>query len=274
MSVKVVAPALPAHRGRPRRKLGDLSLDLRLLSDFELRSSAGAVWLTLPAQRLLAFLAVQNRPVPRAYAAGVLWIDSSDQHASGSLRSALWHLRRTGYSLLEITGRKLRLAPVVRVDVHRALDWAQAILDGDEDLGLADIRSDQLSGELLPDWYEDWVLIERERCRELRMQALECLCHRQIVAGRFGQAVEVGLAAIKAEPLRESAHRHLIAAQLAQGNQAQALRHYFLFRQLLRDELNLEPSRQMDDLVRGLTGVERALSRSAHRLRRDVALRL
>ena len=108
------------------------------------------------------------------------------------------------------------------------------------------------SGELLPDWYDDWVVIERERFRQLRVHALERLCERLTSERRFTEAVETGLAAVEGEPLRESAHRVLIHAHLAEGNAAEALRQYGVFRGLLRDRLGLEPSGQMDALVRPL----------------------
>jgi DNA-binding SARP family transcriptional activator len=70
--------------------------------------------------------------------------------------------------------------------------------------------------------------------------------------GRFAEAVEAGLAAVDGEPLRESAHRALIAVYLAEGNPGEALRQYRFFRQLLDEQLGLEPSQLMADLVEAL----------------------
>jgi DNA-binding SARP family transcriptional activator len=67
--------------------------------------------------------------------------------------------------------------------------------------------------------------------------------------GRYGQALEAGHAAVRMEPLRESGHRSVIRVHLAEGNQAGALRQYHLFRRLLENELRLEPSGQMHDLM-------------------------
>ena len=83
-------------------RAGDRS-QLRLLTSFELQCGGVTVPLTLPAQRVLGFLALQDRPVPRDYVAGTLWIDSSEEHATGSLRSALWRLRQCGAHLVETT---------------------------------------------------------------------------------------------------------------------------------------------------------------------------
>jgi DNA-binding SARP family transcriptional activator len=108
-------------------------------------------------------------------------------------------------------------------------------------------------GEILPDWYDDWLVIERERFRQLRVHALERLCDRLTAAGRFAEAVDAGLAAVESEPLRESAHRALIRTHLAEGNACEALRQYRAFRELLRRELGLRPSELMEALVRRLT---------------------
>jgi DNA-binding SARP family transcriptional activator len=220
---------------------------LALLSAFELRCNDRLVALPRPAQRLLAFLALQDRPVLRTRVAGTLWLESTQDHAFGSLRSALWQVRRPGHELVETTSSQLRLASHVAVDVHEAVAWARGVLGGSSELELSDNV-----GDLLPDWYDDWVLIDRERLRELRVRALECLCARLTTAGKFYQAVEAGLAAVEGEPLRESAHRSLITVHLAEGNQAEAIHQYRLYRELLHDQLGLEPSTLMEQLVRGL----------------------
>ena len=108
-------------------------------------------------------------------------------------------------------------------------------------------------GQLLPDWYEDWVEIERERLRELRSHALEALCHRLTTAGRFGEATEAGLAAVRDEPLRESAHRVLIGVHLAEGNRAAALHQYRAFALLLHEEVGMSPTSRMEQLMESIT---------------------
>jgi DNA-binding SARP family transcriptional activator len=81
---------------------------------------------------------------------------------------------------------------------------------------------------------------------------LESLCERLVEARRFDPAVQAGLAAVAADPLRESAHRVLIAAYLAEGNPGPALRQFESFRRLLEDEVGLEPSAPMRALALSL----------------------
>jgi DNA-binding SARP family transcriptional activator len=61
------------------------------------------------------------------------------------------------------------------------------------------------------------------------------------------------MAAVAGEPLRESARSALIEAHLAERNVGAALREYEAFRQLLHDELGLEPSPDLRAHVEGLT---------------------
>ena len=140
-----------ASNGAPRRPR------LTLLEAFDLSDGAEPVSLCLPVQRLLAFLALRGRPTRRAYVAFTLWTDSSEDRAFGSLRSALWRLRRDGHRLVEETNGRLRLAPAVRVDVHEAAEAAHRVLDPAREIDDADRDRVFLDGELLPDWYDDWV---------------------------------------------------------------------------------------------------------------------
>jgi hypothetical protein len=68
-----------------------------------------------------------------------------------------------------------------------------------DDRGRPDVG---LRGDLLPGWYDDCVLLERERVRQLHMHALEALAEKLAAAGRYGEAVPAAYAAVVAEPLR------------------------------------------------------------------------
>jgi hypothetical protein len=96
---------------------------------------------------------------------------------------------------------------------------------------------------------DDWVGIHRERYHHLRLHAREAMCGRLAAGRRYGEAVEVGLAAVRAKPLRESAHEELVKVHLAEGNRFEATRQYQSCCRLLRNELGLEPSPRMQALL-------------------------
>src|SRR2546430_1503862 len=73
---------------------------LNLLPTFQLEIDGEGARFQTGAQRLLAYLALQDGPVLRASVAGVLWLDSTEEHAHASLRSAIWRLGRCGVPLI------------------------------------------------------------------------------------------------------------------------------------------------------------------------------
>ena len=200
------------------------------------------------AQRLIAHLSLCGRP-GRSAIAGQLWPDVNEELAHGSLRSTLWRVQKAVPGLVEVSGGALGLAEGVRVDVREFTDWARRVLDPHAAVDGTVTPDVGLHGELLPGWYDDWVLLARERLRQLRLHALEVLADKLAGEGRHGEAVQVACAAVGTEPLRESAHRALIRVHLAEGNTAEALRAYTAFRDLLDDELGVAPSPLMAELI-------------------------
>jgi DNA-binding SARP family transcriptional activator len=214
---------------------------VNLLRSFELRHNEQSVALPPAAQRLIAFLALERGQLRRVYIAGTLWIDYSQDAANANLRTALWRLRRLRYPVIDTTATHLALAPHVVVDFEEASESARRMFADSSACQEAEYDGVLSAGELLPDWYDDWVVIERERFRQVRLHALEALCYSLTCEGRHGKAIEVGLTAVAAEPLRESAHRAVMRAHLAEGNRGEALRQYEHCRRVL-EPLGLEPS--------------------------------
>jgi DNA-binding SARP family transcriptional activator len=224
----------------------DPLLRLRLIDGFELHDGMQPLQLARGCQRLVAFLALWERPVLRSFVSGYLWPDSDTEHANASLRSTLWRLPGgKDQRLVTVTASHLVLEESVEVDYRDALGWARAMLAGGIDALPAPWTLGQingLSGEVLPDWYDEWVGLARERFRQLRLHALELLCQQLAAHGRYGEALLAGLGAVAIEPLRESAHRCVIAVHLLEDNHVEAIRQYRAYEQLLRDELSLAPS--------------------------------
>jgi DNA-binding SARP family transcriptional activator len=107
---------------------------------------------------------------------------------------------------------------------------------------------------VLPGWEDEWIAVERERFRERRVHALERAGEALLDSGNHPAAVQAALAAIDAEPYRDSAHRLLIRVHLAEGNVAGALRSFIAYRDLMESELGLEPSDRMRELLAGFGG--------------------
>lgn len=212
---------------------------LTLLGGFQLECAGQRVSLPANGQRLLAFLGVTGAS-PRSVTAGTLWPEVTEQNAYGSLRTTMWRLRRGHPRLIDSSANLLSLHPGVGVDGRVLADAAQAAVRPG---GPADVDEVLMRGaELLPGWYDDWVIFERERLRQLRLHALEAIAGRLAGRGEYGRALQAALETVRAEPLRESAHRLVIAIHLAEHNVVEAIRHYRYVRDLMRAELGIPPS--------------------------------
>ena len=107
--------------------------------------------------------------------------------------------------------------------------------------------------DLMPDWYDDWVLQERDRLRQIRLLALEAASEALLEERRYAEGAIAALAVVDTDPLRESAYRLLIRAYIGSGNIAEALHQFAVFRARLSRALGLAPSPQMLELVSRIT---------------------
>lgn len=226
-------------------------LVLELVEGFSLVGPSGPLPLPIAQQRLVAYLALAGRPTARRHLAFALWPDLIDERARSALRSSLYRLRHlVPGRVVEGIGDRIQMAPRVSCDVQQVLGWTERVLRG----GLTpDDRSEPGAfGEILPGWDDDWVVLERERFRQRVLHAYEALAHWLVTEQRYADAVEAAFAAVAIDPLRESANRALIEAHLAEGNAAEALRHFDTFASRLSIELGLDPSPAISALVQGL----------------------
>ena len=214
-----------------------------------MRSALAPLEVPLSGQRVAAFIALQRRPVRRMYVAGALWTDMTEDQANANLRTALWRLRRCGCGCVYASRACLVIGDEVTIDYREVEILARRAVHDGAQMTEREITSLYGANDLLPDWYDDWVSLERERLRQLRIHALEALCESFIARRRYGDALDAGLAAVSSDPLRESSHRLVIKAHLAEGNLVEATRHYDSFRQMLRRDVGLRPSPQMESLL-------------------------
>ena len=236
-------------------------LSLSLLGGFQVRLGSGGP-LTLSnskAQALLAYLAVApGRRHPRDKLATLLWSGVSDEQARQSLRQVLVTLRRVlanhanliaEHAEVALEGPRLdvdvvRFEALVRDGSTRALAEAAALYQGDL---LEGIRVKEPP-------FEEWLLAERERLREMVVEALARLLEHQVGGGPATPAIRTAMRILTLDPARESVHRDLMRLFERQGRRGDALRQYRLCVDALQRELGLEPRpetrRLYQDIVR------------------------
>ena len=214
---------------------------------------------TKKAQALLAYLGIRpGQSHPRDKLAALLWGEKSDEQARGGLRHALVVLRRALADAhpppLRIEGQTLALNPVgVEVDVvtferqvaegtPQALEQAAELYRGDLLLGFT-------VNEPL---FEEWLVAERERLREMALAALARLLAQQSKAAGTERAIQTAVRLLGLDPLQEGVHRTLMRLYLRQGRRGAALKQYQVCVGVLQRELGTEPEAETRQLYQEL----------------------
>jgi hypothetical protein len=145
------------------------------------------------------------------------------------------------------------LDPAVVVDLDEAMALVRALATqpGHPETVPADVASATalLAADVLPGWTDAWLAVERERFRQIRLNALEELSAALTAAGRFGDAVATAREAVRTAPSRETARRALIEAHLAQGEITEAVAEYDEYQELLRSSVGALPTFGLDGLL-------------------------
>jgi DNA-binding SARP family transcriptional activator len=243
------APKLAAARPRA-------TVSIALLGCFALSHGGLEMHSVSPgSQRLLAYLALHPRPHTRAHVAATLWPDTSDEHAGESLRSALARLEVPRDEVVLSDASGLRLAHNVEVDFAQAIAVALRLLSADH-VGEVDELSPEavalFSKDLLPEWMDEWVVVENEDWRQLRISALEAIAVQLLGQNRLREAALAARTAIRVDPLRESSQHTLVKIYLAADNRSDAVRAVTDYSQLISRELGILPSVSLLSLVAGL----------------------
>ena len=211
---------------------------LRLVLDGQWLSFSG---LPKVGPMFVHLLLNQKLPISRDSLAFLLWPDVSEAEARANLRRHLYELRRIlppappDQPWVISTNSTVQWNPAGAswVDVlefqqlvaQKALEQAIALYEGD----------------FLPDLYEDWIIAERERLRELYFTALSQLMNLARQGGNHKQAMSYARHVLNLDPLREDVTREMVALRYETGDRPGAIQEYQRFVQLLKKELGVSP---------------------------------
>jgi DNA-binding SARP family transcriptional activator len=246
-----------------RRSRPDLHR-VTVLGSSSVTAHGDPVPLSTDARRVVAYLAVHRRPQRRTALTADLWpgvpaaalLDECLAELVGSADGAGLVGSADGAeagALVTATADTVALAPDVAVDLDEAMALVRTLAGqpGHPETVPADVPAATalLSAEVLPGWNEAWLVVERERFRQIRINALEELSSALAAAGRFADAVAVAREAVRTAPSRESARRALIEAHLAQGEIAEAVTEYDEYQELLRSSVGGPTTFGLDGLL-------------------------
>jgi DNA-binding SARP family transcriptional activator/pimeloyl-ACP methyl ester carboxylesterase len=254
---------------------------LSLLGGFQARLEPGPTLTvrTRKAEALLAYLALHpGRAHRRENLAAMFWGDMPDEQARGSLRHALYELRRA----LAAVPAALRVeGDTVAVDVDRIdLDVATftRLLDDGRpralEQAIALYRGDLLAGLTVKEEpWEAWLRSERARLRDRALEGVARLLTRQRQAGQLQLAIATAHRQLALDPLQEPVHRALMALYAQLGQRGAALRQYQQCVNVVQRELGVEPEVETRQLYREILQRRQARGTAAvaklPRVRRD-----
>lgn len=216
---------------------------------------------------LLAYLAVTRRAHSRDKLAALFWGEMPDADAKNNLRQALTNLRKFAENELTITRDSVLCSEGIVLDAQHfsnavrsasSLDPEPASVILTEALHL--YKGDFLEGFHVRDApdFEDWMLAERARLRELALQALHTLTHFHASHGQFTEAITFATRLLAFDPWREEAHRQLMLLQARTGQVSAALTQYETCKKILEKELGVEPSLETTALYERIRSARQA----------------
>jgi len=188
----------------------------------------------------------------------LLWPDTSPGSARTALRQTFFVLRKAlgpaERASLVMTGDAVTLpAEGVQTDVAA---FEQAVAEGMPaalERAAALYRGDLLAGlGVVAPTFEDWLMSERERLRELALEAFARLLAHQRAVGATAAAIQSALRLLTLDPLQEAVHRALMRLYVQLGRRDTALRQYQDCVEILRRELGVEPEAETKQLYQDI----------------------
>lgn len=234
------------------------SIHIQLLDNFVVTADGQAIntFRSDKVRALLAYVAAApERTHGRLALATLLWPMATDATAKANLRVALSNLRKVVPDALAISRQQVQLQPTVTVDVGQ---MQAAIANGDAKTAVASYAGVFLRGFVLEDSaeFDDWITITRENLHLQMMQACDRLLQQLAQQQEWDASIRFAKQQLQHEPWHEPAHRAIMQAHAAQGNQQAALAQYATCVEVLADELGAEPSAITQALFEGLHSAE------------------
>lgn len=231
---------------------------LRLLGRFRL--TRGAEQMVLPRRKvesLLAYLALHPEEQPRDRLSATLWGESADADARHSLRNGLYLLSQTlGSEAILCSRDTVQMNPRFPLWIDAAIFRRQAasfLSQPTSDVHAAGL--DIYTGDLLADFYDDWIISERDHLRALYVETILRVVQSLRSQGQYDRAIQFAQRVLAIEPAQERAHQHMMFCFIAMGDRSAALRQYEACKQALLADLGVDPAADTTALYRWIRGL-------------------
>lgn len=243
-------------------------LEIRLFGRFEVKSDGKLVAITSrPAQSLFAYLILSaGTSHRREQLAGMLWPDSLEETARDNLRHALWRIRKAlpssqlpkvEYLLTDDLSIAFNAAADYSLDATH-LEKLRENASADESMAVLS----EYQGELLPGFYDEWAMLEREHLSAIFEQHMARLMSLLQDEKRWQEILDWGERWIKLGQKPEPAYRALMSAHTAKGDMSKVAATYERCIKSLK-EFDIEPSEQTRGLYERLKAGKEKLETQA-----------
>src|SRR5687768_2311461 len=254
--------AFGANRGICIERDSSLSnkLEVKLLGRFEVSRAGKTIAITSrPAQSLFSYLILNaGTSHRREKLAGMLWPDSLEETARDNLRHALWRVRKsleTGGSARFLHADDLGIKFETSEEYWLDANELEKLTDSASADELISVLADY-QGELLPGFYDEWVLLQREHLHSIFEHHMARLMSLLQAENRWLDILEWGERWIRLGQKPEPAYRALMSAHAAKGDMSKVAATYARCLKSLK-EIGVEPSEQTRALYNRLkTGKE------------------
>ncbi|MFZ0534529.1 MAG: tetratricopeptide repeat protein [Anaerolineales bacterium] len=209
------------------------------------------------ARELFFFLVAHaNKGMTKEEIGVILWPESSSDQLRLQFRNTLYYVR---YAL----GQEVIISTERHYLFNTDMDYSYDVQEFERTIGQAEKaetpekkiellhEGTQLyQGEFYPEGEGDWVMTERQRLAQIYEHSLLTLAQLHLEKGETQTALIYCQTILAENPCMESAHRLAMQAYAALGNRSGIANQYEQCKQLLQDELGLEPSTETTQLYK------------------------
>ena len=240
-----------------------LYLEVRCFGEGEIRLNGDllppSAWRSSRARAL--FFYILDRGKARKETIGLdFWPDFSPGKVSSNFHATLWRVRQALGSKQAIQYEEDRYALHPSISIWYDVAEFERLVSEAETAEASEKRRQELlaeatrlyQGTFLGKVYMEWTDRRREELQSQYIIALQGLAGYMLEARRFRQALDLYKQIVDVDPYRDQVHLAIMDCLVQSGSPSAARAHFLKYKQTLHDELNAEPTADLQAFIDGV----------------------